>query len=187
MTDDQSFLSAIADEPENLPLRLVYCDWLEEQNDPRHLYLRAWCHLATHPAEEWIGYPQLRMKLAALARELPGDWLTSLNCTRFFLDFEASERIATRYLRSHFPRGNRYAVKPHDCVAISSGWYFPFQRGWGRWPVKVPQEVNLFVHRAIGEVQVVPAARSRYEFEYSTYEYLLTGLGPPVEWPEDFC
>ena len=38
--DDSSFLAAIAADPSNNELRLVYADWLEEQGDRRAEYLR---------------------------------------------------------------------------------------------------------------------------------------------------
>ncbi len=41
MTEDEVFMQAIFDDPADETPRLVYADWLEEQDDPRGQYLRA--------------------------------------------------------------------------------------------------------------------------------------------------
>jgi uncharacterized protein (TIGR02996 family) len=40
MTEEQSFLNAIREQPDDDARKLVYADWLEEQGDPRAEYLR---------------------------------------------------------------------------------------------------------------------------------------------------
>lgn len=40
MASDDAFLRAIIASPSDEALRLVYADWLDEQNDPRGRYLR---------------------------------------------------------------------------------------------------------------------------------------------------
>lgn len=40
MTDDDAFIRAILSDPEDTTTRLVYADWLDDQDDPRGQYLR---------------------------------------------------------------------------------------------------------------------------------------------------
>jgi uncharacterized protein (TIGR02996 family) len=40
MNDDEAFLAAIAERPDDDLTRLVYADWLEERDDPRAEYVR---------------------------------------------------------------------------------------------------------------------------------------------------
>src|SRR5947208_16752710 len=46
LTQDQAFLAAIVDDPDDDSLRLIYADWLEEQGDPRGEFIRVQCELA---------------------------------------------------------------------------------------------------------------------------------------------
>jgi uncharacterized protein (TIGR02996 family) len=69
MTDDASFVQAIADAPFDESLRVVYADWLEERSDPRGEYLRIEAAFRTLPRdalEVLAGYkrwPELRKAL----------------------------------------------------------------------------------------------------------------------------
>src|SRR5207245_672222 len=58
MTDDQSFLDAIIADPDNLTLRLVYADYLEDKGDPRADFIRVRCAL-----EEMDEYDERRPAL----------------------------------------------------------------------------------------------------------------------------
>jgi uncharacterized protein (TIGR02996 family) len=50
MASDESFLRAIADDPDDDAVRLVYADWLEEHGDPaRAAFIRLQCALTTMP------------------------------------------------------------------------------------------------------------------------------------------
>src|SRR5947208_9119202 len=49
LTQDQAFLAAIVDDPDDDSLRLIYADWLEEQGDPRGEFIRVQCALAQLP------------------------------------------------------------------------------------------------------------------------------------------
>lgn len=46
MTDEEGFLRAIRLNPDDLVVRLVYADWLDERGDPRGEYVRLCCRLA---------------------------------------------------------------------------------------------------------------------------------------------
>src|SRR4051794_13124382 len=47
--DDEDFLWAIAENPDDAGPRLVYADWLEERGDPRSEYLRVEAGLRSTP------------------------------------------------------------------------------------------------------------------------------------------
>jgi uncharacterized protein (TIGR02996 family) len=50
MTDEDAFIRAIQDQPDDVTTRLVYADWLEEQVDPfRAGYLRKWAEAKGGP------------------------------------------------------------------------------------------------------------------------------------------
>jgi uncharacterized protein (TIGR02996 family) len=52
-TEEEAFLEAIRQSPEDVPLRLIYADWLEEQGDPRSAAVRAEvAHLERHIVEQ---------------------------------------------------------------------------------------------------------------------------------------
>lgn len=176
MTDDQSFLDAIAAEPENLTLRLVYCDWLEERNDPRHLYLRAWCHLATYPAEEWIGHPDLRIELAGLAKELPSAWLEAMDCHRFYLDRDAALKMAMRFVKQNFAKPKRFWIDPDQIDETREGWFFPY-RDQEITPVSLLPYMTLFVHR--GRAEIHDLKQPRYLFERHSH-LVRRDNGPPI-------
>ncbi len=71
MADDQKFIDAILYEPENVSLRSVYADWLEERGDPRADFLRL--HLDNPKSP----------KLRTLAKRIDPIWLGLMNaCLR---------------------------------------------------------------------------------------------------------
>jgi uncharacterized protein (TIGR02996 family) len=46
MIDNEAFLRAIRENPDDAAPRLIYADWLEEQGDPKGEYLRLKCRLS---------------------------------------------------------------------------------------------------------------------------------------------
>ena len=46
MADETAFLQAIAEEPDDDALRLIFADWLDERDDPRGEFIRVQCELA---------------------------------------------------------------------------------------------------------------------------------------------
>jgi uncharacterized protein (TIGR02996 family) len=76
MTDDSAFLRAIQANPDDIALRLVYADFLEERGDARAEYIRILCQLAQAPAD-----PQrylLLARRAALRNAQGRDWVRRL-------------------------------------------------------------------------------------------------------------
>jgi uncharacterized protein (TIGR02996 family) len=80
MSEEAAFLNAILANPDDNATRLVYADWLAEQNDPRAdvkaAFLRDTAILMTpkgHRAQRRV--QRVRQRLHEAARKLPGDWL----------------------------------------------------------------------------------------------------------------
>jgi uncharacterized protein (TIGR02996 family) len=69
---EDGFIAAIVKTPEDMSLRLIYADWLEERDDPRAEYLRLLCALA-----EWGGDPHARLR--ALSTNLDPEWLEQMH------------------------------------------------------------------------------------------------------------
>jgi uncharacterized protein (TIGR02996 family) len=99
--DDTAFLRAILDNPADDAPRLVYADWLEEQNDPaaaaKAEFLRATAELATRAGNK--GWKRARgRRLHALAAGLDPDWLVVVsrlrveNCDRKRAEFTGQRR-----------------------------------------------------------------------------------------------
>jgi len=73
MNEDEAFVQAIAANPNDDMLRLIYADWLEERGDARGEYLRLDCLLDASPTpekQEWY-----TARLAVIAGELDTKWL----------------------------------------------------------------------------------------------------------------
>jgi uncharacterized protein (TIGR02996 family) len=82
VSEETRFLDSIKSHPEDLVLRLVYADWLEELGDARSEYLRIQGKLqelaGSVPPERWTDESevrQLRARLKKLARTLDAGWV----------------------------------------------------------------------------------------------------------------
>ena len=100
MQDENGFLEAIAANPEDDSIRLVYADWLEERGDPRAEYLRL-----------EVQYRELIEQLACVKKqlqELPGQIQTSA------YEFDASwiDRVTPlrRLVLQSYPSVQKIAV-----------------------------------------------------------------------------
>src|SRR5262245_29946711 len=52
MTQDEAFLQAVLDHPEDDAVRLIYGDWLMDRGDPRGEFIHVQCRLALLPRDE---------------------------------------------------------------------------------------------------------------------------------------
>ena len=92
MTDeDESFIRTIVDNPDDDLPRLIYADWLDEQDDPRGGYLRAECDAVTHG---------LAIELRSLSESLDPVWVARVSRPPFGVCWEplrrnSSEVVAT--------------------------------------------------------------------------------------------
>jgi uncharacterized protein (TIGR02996 family) len=77
MSDEQIFLQALRDRPDDDITRLVYADWLEDQDDPvarqQALFLRLECYRA-RTSDDSPDWPALNTRLRDLAANLSLDW-----------------------------------------------------------------------------------------------------------------
>jgi uncharacterized protein (TIGR02996 family) len=74
MTHDAAFLEAIAANPDDDGLRLVYADWLEERDDPRGEFIRVQIELARMAEDDprWLG---LKKREQELLEKYQSTWL----------------------------------------------------------------------------------------------------------------
>jgi uncharacterized protein (TIGR02996 family) len=74
MDNDEAFLRAITDNPNDSSVRLVYADWLEERGDPRAEFLRVQ-QAFTEISPNATGYRDLCEQEQKLVRQLDPVWL----------------------------------------------------------------------------------------------------------------
>jgi uncharacterized protein (TIGR02996 family) len=84
MREDEAFLRAVIDAPDDDTPRLIYADWLEERGDPRAEFIRIQCALANLPARDPDKAAlRIRARLCVRSRELRAahedEWLRPLS------------------------------------------------------------------------------------------------------------
>src|SRR5437868_3256863 len=77
MTNQESFLQSIIEEPDNEDLRLIYADWLEERDDPRGEFIRVQCQL-NRMEERDPGRPALLRREIEMLDQYQPVWLKVL-------------------------------------------------------------------------------------------------------------
>ncbi len=90
MSDDDSFLSRILDDPEDIAPRLVYADWLEERGDIRGELIRTRTQLTDLSAKDHHR-KILQQRERELAAECDPDWLVLLERADWKLRYRALE------------------------------------------------------------------------------------------------
>lgn len=74
MADEDAFLRAIQDEPDDSLVRLIYADWLEERGDDRHRLIRV--EEAIRPHKTWSDeFQRLKPERNHLRKQFAGEWL----------------------------------------------------------------------------------------------------------------
>jgi uncharacterized protein (TIGR02996 family) len=87
MTNDDAFLQAIIEDPDNDVPRLVYADWLEERGRPHGEFIRIQCELARAcPGDERL--PSLRRREEELLGQHRREWLGPLHSLAYRWDFK---------------------------------------------------------------------------------------------------
>ena len=118
--NDEGFLRAICDSPEDEGLRLIYADWLEEKGDLRGEFLRLESALAKLNMTD-DGLPELQKRFAELGRVVDPGWVTRIsripieNCAVSF-QFQCPKRW--EYLKTTAEESVRY------CEACRRKVYF---------------------------------------------------------------
>jgi uncharacterized protein (TIGR02996 family) len=77
LTQDESFLQAIIESPDDDNLRLVYADWLEDLGDPRGEFIRVQCQLANLPEGD-ARRPELEARERELLAKYSPVWVQEL-------------------------------------------------------------------------------------------------------------
>jgi uncharacterized protein (TIGR02996 family) len=75
MTEEEAFIEAILESPNDVTHRLVYADWLDERSDPRAEYLRL--QVALEASDVIDGNQQDRFW--GLQSQLDRDWIALMN------------------------------------------------------------------------------------------------------------
>ncbi len=86
MTQDDAFLQAVFQDPDDDGVRLVYADWLEERGCPRGEFIRVDCALARLPAADGRR-SDLEARRRALLLEHGDAWLGPLRGRAYAWDF----------------------------------------------------------------------------------------------------
>jgi uncharacterized protein (TIGR02996 family) len=88
MTDAQALLLAVCADPDNIGLRLVYADFLEERGDPRADFIRVQCELANLDEDEGEDRrTALEEQELALLNRHGSAWVNELELGRQFCKF----------------------------------------------------------------------------------------------------
>jgi|GEM_PF-2514677 len=78
MNEDEAFIRAIREQPDDETARLVYADWLDDRGDPRGPYLRAEAEwVVLQPADEQ--YRPLFRHISQLAAKLNPAWFATVS------------------------------------------------------------------------------------------------------------
>jgi uncharacterized protein (TIGR02996 family) len=78
MTQEEAFLQAIIESPDDDSLRLIYADWLEERGNPRGEFIRAQCQLANLPEGD-PRRPELQAREQELLAKYSLVWIQQLH------------------------------------------------------------------------------------------------------------
>ncbi len=73
MTHDEAFLQAMLEAPDDETQRLIYADWLDEQDDPRGEFIRVQCQLTRLAADD-PARPALEERERRLYAEVSPGW-----------------------------------------------------------------------------------------------------------------
>src|SRR5262245_49557717 len=100
MANDRGFFPAMAAEPDDMAIALVYADWLEERGDPQAELLRVWSELrAVSYSEETFGRIQtLAARYRELADRADSKWLAQVGRVRAWIGRESAEKLVRVYL-----------------------------------------------------------------------------------------
>ncbi|HXG10133.1 MAG TPA: TIGR02996 domain-containing protein [Gemmataceae bacterium] len=124
MTDEDIFLQAIRENPDDDGARLIYADWLEEQGDPRGELIRVQCALARMPAGA-AGRRELEERERQLLREVEA----ALSLPAILSDWEfhrgllESASIRLRAFAEHAEALVR--LGPLRRLHVFNGWFRP--------------------------------------------------------------
>jgi len=156
MTNDATFILAMAASPEDGGVPLVYADWLEERGDLRADLLRLWSELsAISYSEETVGCIQA---LAARYRNQAGrsdpKWLAQVGRSRAWIDRQLAEKLVRVYLRVRHGRKEDRQQIGFESWPLADEWQLYY---WRRPPTHKKTSWRgkswLWVNKVSGEIR----------------------------------
>lgn len=128
MSDEAGFIKAMAANPTDTLIPLVYADWFDERDDPRGRLLRVWVDLSWWASHSGHGFRGLLDEYRRLLRAADPDWRRELGAHRPWVDARLAEELARGWLRhvEGRPPGQRGVIRQ------SSEWFNerPERNGW---------------------------------------------------------
>ena len=124
MNEEVAFLDGIKANPQDLVLRSVYADWLEERGDARSEYLRIdrklqelLGSLATNESADNLKIRQLGARLKKLGKTLDANWIAIIDALRpkFFRCSACRKVISAKEAIDTNPRGYRKMKNSRYC------------------------------------------------------------------------
>src|SRR5271166_1502115 len=129
MSNEEAFLAAIREFPDDNVPRLIYADWLEERGDPRAKFLRMECLLKNASPQDGK-YAELKAHLRAISSQVDLEWaaLVSrapiwLEPERFFFESQGWTHFTVGWHDErlvHFPQGAWVKSSPPEEMFPSS-------------------------------------------------------------------
>jgi uncharacterized protein (TIGR02996 family) len=155
--DDLGFRRAIAAEPADAALVLIYADWLDEGDDARGAFLRLWAELlcADYNEDEYRRLEQLAEQYRAAVRTVDAAWLAELGRARPWVGRELAVKLARVYLRVvEGRREDRQWIVLNkfdwlDCWSVRYARNDPLGKTLSQ---RLTEENWLYVHKITGEI-----------------------------------
>jgi len=126
VSDEAGFLKAMAANPTDSLIPLVYADWFDERNDPRGALLRVWVDLSWRASHAGWGFRDLLDEYRRLLGGVDPDWRREFGKHRPWIDARLAEELA-RGWRRHAGRSSQGGI-----IRGSGKWFFegPDRCGW---------------------------------------------------------
>lgn len=128
MSDDAGFMRAMAANPTDTLIPLVYADWFDERNDPRGRLLRVWVDLSWRASHAGYGFRDLLHEFRRQLAEVDPGWRREFGAHRPWIDAQLAEELARGCLRYYDRRPpTQRGVIPHSAMWFEEE---PELRGW---------------------------------------------------------
>jgi uncharacterized protein (TIGR02996 family) len=126
MTTDEAFIQAIRAEPDDDALRLIYADWLQEQDDPacqdRGEFIRVQCQLARMWSEQ-AGWLELKKRERSLLARYWDAWIgplrTIVGSTWELQRGEVGGRFQRGFIEVLTLNANTFLRRAHDLFRLT--------------------------------------------------------------------